>query len=74
MALTNSSLLGFGRYQNMPIGIVPASYMLWLNEQEWLHRQRPLIKQWITENLEDLKRRAIQERRMFLNHRKFLYK
>ncbi len=58
-----NSTLGFGRWASTPIGKIPASYLLWLNEQEWVMKTKPLLKKWLVLNSDELNRRALQEQR-----------
>lgn len=58
MEMTDESLMPFGRYKGMKLANVPASYLLFINEQSYV---RGHLKNYITNNLDVLKEQAKEE-------------
>lgn len=41
----------FGKYIGTPVGQLPPGYLLWMFEQEWLHRKYPGLHRYIKKRL-----------------------
>jgi uncharacterized protein (DUF3820 family) len=50
--------MAFGKYKDTALCDVPASYLLWLYEQDWLESHNPVLHTWIWDNIDDLKDKA----------------
>ena len=47
--LIDDDKMPFGKYKRERMDTVPASYLVWLQEQEWI-KDRPGVKQYIEYN------------------------
>lgn len=56
-ALKDESLLDFGKYKGKPMSQVPASYLLWCNEQDWI-QNKPRLQRYIQKNMDALEEEA----------------
>ena len=61
MAHTDDSLMTFGKYQGQKLANIPASYLLWLYDN---NRAYPKLKAYIIENMDAL-RKEIEEPKKF---------
>ncbi len=50
--MTDESLMPYGKYKGTKMANVPASYLLWVYDQEWCKGD---IKKYITDNLQTIK-------------------
>lgn len=50
--MTDESIMPFGKYKGVKLIDVPASYLVWCNDQDWCKGQ---LKAYITDNLEVIK-------------------
>lgn len=46
--MNDNSIMPFGKYKGEKLANIPASYFLWLNDQEWCRED---IKEYIKENM-----------------------
>lgn len=59
--MTDSNIeLPFGKYKGKRLGDVPASYLLWLGDQDWVSKF-PLIEQYIKSEWQYLEKEAKEE-------------
>ena len=61
--MTDDSRMFFGKHKGKPMKQVPADYLLWVREQEWITKFEDLFT-YIELNLEHLKVKAEIERDM----------
>jgi len=47
--LSDRSPMPFGKYKGRPMNTIPASYLDWLHDQEWL-QEWPQVKGYIEKN------------------------
>ena len=60
MGYTDNDLMPFGKYSDRKLANVPASYLLWLNDQPsgiW-HKE---LNEYVQDNIEVLRHQAAQE-------------
>lgn len=60
--LKDGDEMPFGKYGGEKLGDVPASYLLWCYEQEWIH-DWPGVRDYIKDGINWLKDEAKRERR-----------
>lgn len=53
MVLNDESLMPWGKYKGIPIGEVPAEYLLWLYEEKGIHD--PKVHSYVLNNLNILR-------------------
>lgn len=58
--IDDNSLMSFGQYKGQKMANVPASYLLWLDDQPWL---KPDLKAYIKENKDVLAKEAPHEKK-----------
>jgi len=58
--MTDESVMPFGKYKGDPIGTVPASYLLWLYEENKCYGE---VKQYIRENMDVIKGQIAYEKK-----------
>lgn len=58
--MANELCLPFGKYKGQHVESVPAGYLLWCLEQDWISRYSRL-HQYILKNKKDLEKDAIYE-------------
>ena len=49
-ALTDNDLMPFGKHKNERMEDVPATYLDWLRDQDWLKASWPEVWQYIQDN------------------------
>ncbi len=59
--MDENTLITFGKHNGTKLGEVPASYLLWFYEKGWFGVNEKL-KEWIKDNLEEIKLRAEKEK------------
>jgi len=52
--LTDDDPMTFGQHKGTPMKNVPASYLMWLERQDWISKY-PNVKQYIDENWDAIK-------------------
>lgn len=66
MALTDESKIAFGKYEGTPLKDVPASYLLWLIDQDKFFfstlSYHISLKEYIQDNMKGLQREAAEQR------------
>jgi len=50
--LTDNDLMLFGKYKYIKMKDVPADYLDWLNEQEWIERDFKEVFNYIQDNID----------------------
>ena len=48
--ITDETLMPFGKHKGKPMIEVPASYLDWLRDEEWLEERHPGIAEYIKDN------------------------
>lgn len=54
--ISSKEIIPFGKFKNYELGDVPAWYLLWLAEQEWVTHQYPWIVHYVEENRKAIER------------------
>ena len=54
--MDDNTLMPFGKYKGEALANVPASYLLWLDQQPWC---KPEFKKYIAENKDLLRKEAM---------------
>jgi len=59
--MDDNSLMSFGKHRGKKLKNVPASYFLWLYEQEWADEQYHELLDYIENNLDSIEEDAYNE-------------
>lgn len=59
----------FGKHEGQYLGDIPASYLMWLYEQDWLKEKFPDVNRYIQVNLGALQKEHEAERRRWRKYR-----
>lgn len=61
--LTDKSVMPFGIHKGKQMIDVPADYLIWCQEQDWIKREWPPIYDYIQENIAALKYEILEKQK-----------
>lgn len=62
MTLDDNYIMPFGKYKDVKLEDVPADYLLWLKDQDWIETKYPAVAEYVYAKEEELRAELTDQR------------